>query len=125
MCPVRARQCFYSPWSLVADSLPAEFIPYIFQIFALLLELNPASHLPGDFKNLLDNILAPGPWDTRGNVPPLARFMSAIMPKAASEIVAEQKLEPILTIFQRLLAGKKTEQNAFDILEAVIASFPA
>jgi len=50
--------------------------------------------------------------------------MSAIMPKAAHAIVAEQKLEAILSVFQRLLTGKKTEQNAFDILEAVIASFP-
>jgi exportin-2 (importin alpha re-exporter) len=82
------------------------------------------SEVPGDFKVLLDSILAPGPWETRGNVPPLSRFISAIIPKATQAIVAEQKLEPILTIFQRLLAGKKTEQNAFDILEAVVGAFP-
>lgn len=48
-----------------------------------------------------------------------------MMPRAAADIVAEQKLEPILAIFQRLLSGKKTEQNAFDMLEAIIGSFPA
>ncbi|KAK0652263.1 CAS/CSE protein [Cercophora newfieldiana] len=122
---VNLFQKFWDTFYTILVEDVSEFVPYVFQIFALLLELNPTSELPGDFKALLDNILAPGPWDTRGNVPPLARFMSAIMPKAASAIVAEQKLEPILTIFQRLLTGKKTEQNAFDILEAVIASFPA
>lgn len=99
-------------------------MPYVFQIFALLLELNPTGQVPGDFKALLNSILAPGPWETRGNVPPLSRFVAAMMPKATKEILEEQQLEPILSIFQRLLSGKKTEQNAFDILEAVVSSFP-
>lgn len=116
---------FYGMFSAILVEDVSEFVPYVFQIFALLLELNPTKELPSDFKALLDNILAPGPWDTRGNIPPLARFMAAIMPKLADAIIAEQKLEPILAIFQRLLGGKKTEQNAFDILEAVVASFPA
>lgn len=101
-----------------------EFVPFVFQIFALLLELNPSGHIPGDFKVLIEAVQAPGPWETRGNVPPLSRFICAIIPKAAEEIKTEKKLEPILSIFQRLLAGKKTEQNAFDILEAVVATFP-
>lgn len=79
--------------------------------------------MPGDFKVLIEAVLAPGPWETRGNVPPLSRFISAIIPKAAEEIKAEKKLEPFLSIFQRLLAGKKTDQNAFDILEAIVGTF--
>ncbi|KAK3326280.1 CAS/CSE protein [Apodospora peruviana] len=115
----------WAPFSYILNEDVSEFVPYVFQIFAFLLELNPTSPIPGDFKVLIDGILAPGPWETRGNVPPLARFVSAIIPKAAAEIVAEKKLELILSIFQRLLSGKKTEQNAFDILEAVVGSFDA
>ncbi|KAK1760500.1 CAS/CSE protein [Echria macrotheca] len=114
----------WAPFQTILMEDVSEFVPYVFQIFALLLELNPASDIPGDFKVLLDSILAPGPWETRGNVPPLSRFISAIIPKVTQAIVAEQKLEPILTIFQRLLGGKKTEQNAFDIIEAVVGAFP-
>lgn len=102
----------------------AEFVPFVFQIFALLLELNPSNQVSGDFKMLIEAVLAPGPWETRGNVPPLSRFISAIIPKAAEEIKAEKKLEPFLAIFQRLLSGKKTDQNAFDILEAIVGTFP-
>ena len=90
----------------------------------MLLELNTTSNLPG-FKALLDNILSPEKWETRGNVPAMARFVSAMMPRASKEILAEKKLEPILTIFQNLLAGKKTEQAAFDVLEAVVGCFNA
>ncbi|KAK5654859.1 hypothetical protein OQA88_6895 [Cercophora sp. LCS_1] len=113
----------WGPFSSILVEDVSEFVPFVFQIFALLLELNPTSTVPGDFKALLDSILAPGPWETRGNVPPLVRFISTIMPKAAEAIVSEQKLEPILAIFQRLLSGKKTDQNAFDMLEAIISSF--
>lgn len=103
----------------------AEFVPFVFQIFGLLLELNPSSQVPGDFKMLIEAVLAPGPWETRGNVPPLSRFIASIIPRAAAEIKAENKLEALLAIFQRLLAGKKTDQNAFDILEAIVGTFPA
>ncbi|KAM7218971.1 CAS/CSE protein, C-terminus domain containing protein [Rhypophila decipiens] len=115
----------FAPFSYILHEDVSEFVPYVFQIFAMVLELNPSSPIPGDFKALIDGVLAPAPWETRGNVPPLARFLSAIIPKAAAEIVAEKKLETILGIFQRLLSGKKTEQASFDILEAVVATFDA
>ncbi|KAL2152512.1 hypothetical protein VTH82DRAFT_5696 [Thermothelomyces myriococcoides] len=114
----------WAPFVAILHEDVSEFVPFIFQIFALLLELNPTNQVPGNFKLLIEAVLAPGPWETRGNVPPLSRFIAAIIPKAAEEIKAENKLEPFLAIFQRLLTGKKTEQNAFDILEAIVGTFP-
>lgn len=116
-------------WSLVAEETGklsnnySEFVPYVFQIFAALLEANPSSSLPPNFSDLLALILQPAVWETRGNVPGCARFLSAIVPKAKKPILAQKQLEQILGVFQRLLASKKTEQNAFDILESVVASF--
>lgn len=106
----------------MADRTP-EFVPYVFQIFAALLEAAPTSPLPADFNSLLGPILAPTVWETRGNVPGCARFLSAMVPKAKQAIVESQQLVQILGIFQRLLASKKTESNAFDILESVVATF--
>lgn len=122
---VNLLPALWEPFFFILKEDVTEFVPYVFQIFALLLELNPESPAPDDFKALIDNLLAPVAWETRGNVPPLARFVSAIMPKATKEILAEQKLEAVLSVFQRLLTSKKTEQNAFDILEAVVGSFNA
>ncbi|AEO63394.1 uncharacterized protein THITE_2108580 [Thermothielavioides terrestris NRRL 8126] len=113
----------WAPFAAILSEDVSEFVPFVFQIFAMLLELNPSGEVPGDFKILIEAVLAPGPWETRGNVPSLARFIAAIIPKAAEEIKAEKKLEPFLSIFQRLLAGKKTDQNAFDVLEAIVGTF--
>lgn len=103
--------------------LAIEFVPYVFQIFSSLIEATPSNELPANFTTLLGPILAPTVWETRGNVPGCARFLSAIVPKAKRVILENRQLEQVLGIFQRLLAGKKTESNAFDILESVVAAF--
>lgn len=99
-------------------------MPYVFQILAYLLEANPESALPDNFKTLIPPLLTPGPWETRGNVPGCARFLAAIIPKAKEAILAENRLEPVLGIFQRLVSGRKTELNAYDVLEAIVSTFP-
>ncbi|KAL2133196.1 hypothetical protein VTI74DRAFT_2770 [Chaetomium olivicolor] len=115
----------WAPFVAILNEDVSEFVPFIFQIFSLLLELNPSGHVPGDFKLLIAKVLSDAPWETRGNVPPLSRFIAAIIPKAAEEIKAGNQLLPFLQIFQRLLNGKKTDQNAFDVLEAIVGTFPA
>ena len=55
-------------------------------------------------------------------VPALARLLSSLIPRNATDIVANNQLEPILGIFQKLISGKNTQLNSFDVLEAVITS---
>lgn len=66
--------------------------------------------------------MMPTLWETRGNVPALTRLLAAIIPRASQSIVAENQLQPVLGIFQTLLSIKRTEQNAFDLLETIVVS---
>ncbi|PFH56975.1 hypothetical protein XA68_15683 [Ophiocordyceps unilateralis] len=100
-----------------------EFLPYIFQILAQLVESSPSEAVSDNFKALLGPLLAAPLWETRGNVPACTRLLSAVIPKASKVIVAENQLEPVLGIFQKLLSGKKSELQAFDILDAIVQSF--
>ncbi|PQE30709.1 chromosome segregation protein [Rutstroemia sp. NJR-2017a WRK4] len=98
-------------------------MPYVFQLFAALLEANPAASLSDYYRNLIAPILSPSLWESRGNVPALSRLLSSMIPKCAPELVANNQLEPILGIFQKLMSGKaKTELQSFDVLEALIKS---
>ena len=100
-----------------------EFMPYVFQLFAALLEARPHGPLSEFYKALIAPILMPTLWESRGNVPALSRLLSSIIPRSAADIVAQNQVEPILGIFQKLMAGKsKTELYAFDILEAIVVS---
>lgn len=100
-----------------------EFLPYVFQILAQLLESSPSEAVSDNYKALLGPLLGATLWETRGNIPACSRLLSAVIPKAAKLIVAENQLEPVLGIFQRLLGGKKSELHAFDVLDSVIQSF--
>ena len=92
-------------------------------MFAALLEARPHGPLSEYYKALIAPVLMPALWDVRGNVPALARLLSSLIPRSAADIVANNQVEPILGIFQKLIAGKaRTELYAFDVLEAVITS---
>lgn len=98
-------------------------MPYVFQLFAALLEARPHGPLSEYYKALVTPVLIPALWESRGNVPALSRLLSSIIPRDAADIAANNQVEPILGIFQKLMSGKaKTELYAFDILEAVITS---
>ena len=99
-------------------------MPYIFQLFAALLESNPAASLSQYYKSLIQPILERPLWESKGNIPALVRLLSAMIIRGASDMASNGQIEPILGISQELLRRKTTETYAFDLLETVIASFP-
>ncbi|PHH89256.1 hypothetical protein CDD83_6391 [Cordyceps sp. RAO-2017] len=117
------NQKLWEPFHKILAEDVTEFVPYIFQILAQLLESSPSNAVSDNFKALLEPLLAAPLWETRGNVPACTRLLSAVIPKASKILVAENQLEPVLGIFQKLLSGKKSELHAFDILDAIVYSF--
>ena len=101
-----------------------EFVPYVFQLFAALLEANPAGPLSDYYKSLIPPILDPSPWASKGNVPALVRLLTAIIPRAASDFVQDNQTETLLGLFQKLVAVKSNETFGFELLESIINSFP-
>ncbi|EXF81042.1 hypothetical protein COL5a_000415 [Colletotrichum fioriniae] len=117
------NQKLWEPFNQILIEDVTEFLQYIFQILAQLLESSPPDAVSDNYKAFLSPLLEPALWDTKGNVPACTRLLSSIIPATSAFIVSENKLEQILGIFQRLLAVKKYQLYAFDILEAVVKSF--
>lgn len=69
-----------------------EFHPYIFQIFAQLIELRSAP-LPEVYMSIFKPLLAPLFWERPGNVPAMARLLQAYSAKAGPQIVQQGLLE--------------------------------
>lgn len=99
-------------------------MPYIFQLFAALLEANPSATLPDYYQNLIAPILMPVMWESRGNVPALVRLLCSIIPRGTQYIMQNNQVEPILGIFQKLVSTKANESYGFDLLETVVENFP-
>jgi len=122
--PQLFEEKLYQPFADCLSQGVEEFTPYIFQLFSALLEANPSGQLTPYYRGLFSIILQGAVWEQRGNVPALARLLSAMIARDAQQIVADKQIEPILGIFQKLVATKAHESYSFELIEAIIANIP-
>ncbi|KAF2146096.1 uncharacterized protein K452DRAFT_263646 [Aplosporella prunicola CBS 121167] len=122
--PERLETALYEPFAQILQNDVQEFIPYVFQLFAALLESNPSGTLPAYYQSLIQPLLMPVLWESKGNIPALVRLLSAIILRGADVVVANKQVEPILGIFQKLVSTKANESHGFDLLEAVVSAIP-
>jgi exportin-2 (importin alpha re-exporter) len=115
----------YEPFAACLSEGIEEFSPYIFQLFSALLEANPSGQLTDYYRSLFSIIIQGAVWEQRGNVPALARLLSAMITRDAQRIVTDKQLEPILGIFQKLISTKAHESHAFELIEALVTFVPA
>ncbi|KAI5820061.1 Cse1-domain-containing protein [Pyronema omphalodes] len=124
--PAILETALYEPLVLgILANDVTEFVPYVFQLLALILEINPSAPLPPRFNDLIPSLLNPALWESRGNIPALVRLLQAYMSRGAQEFVKDStRLTGVLGIFQKLLASKLTETHGFDLMESVFTHFP-
>lgn len=65
----------------------AEFLPYVFQVMSLLLEIHSNS-IPSSYMALFPHLLQPVLWERTGNIPPLVRLLQAYLEKGGASIAA-------------------------------------
>lgn len=150
----RLEEAVFPAFQLVLTEDVQEFHPYVFQIFAQLIELRPPPVAPV-YLQLLPGLLSPTFWERAGNVPALVRLVQvrcadsscggshayismptcvpaymrtcvhahaaqAYLSKGAAEVVAAGQLQPLLGVFQKLLASKVHDHEGFRVLHAIV-----
>uniref|UniRef100_A0A8C2Q6G2 Exportin-2 n=1 Tax=Cyprinus carpio TaxID=7962 RepID=A0A8C2Q6G2_CYPCA len=90
-----------------------EFVPYVFQVMSLLLEIHTSS-IPSSYMALFPHLLQPALWERTGNIPPLVRLLQAYLEKGATTIAstAADKIPGLLGVFQKLIASKANDHQA-------------
>lgn len=121
--PEKMERTLYVPFAEILQNDVQEFIPYVFQLFAALLEANPLGPLSEYYRSLIPPILTPMLWESKGSVPALVRLLSSMVSRGATDMATSNQLEPVLGIFQKLVSSKANESHAFDLLECVVSSF--
>lgn len=71
-----------------ATRVPAEFMPYVFQLYALLLDVRPAP-LPDFYVGLLRPLLDATLWSRTANVPALTRLLRTYIKKVSGRRCAD------------------------------------
>ncbi|XP_036346077.1 exportin-2-like [Rhagoletis pomonella] len=102
-----------------------EFMPYVFQMLSLLLEIREVSgSIPDPYWALFPCLLVPALWDRPGNVTPLIRLITAFIRQGAAQIVALSKLNAVLGIFQKMIASKSNDHEGFYLMQNLLAYYP-
>lgn len=112
------------PFGAILQNEIQDFIPYVFQLFAALLENKPAGTLPDFYKSLIEPILKVDYWQMKGYVPALTRLLTSMIIVAPSEFASVERVESVLGIFKHLLSLKSSESFAFELLECILANLP-
>ena len=102
-----------------------EFMPYVFQMLSLLLEIREGkSSIPDPYLALFPCLLAPALWDRPGNVTPLIRLITAFIRQASPQISAEGKLNGVLGVFQKMIASKNNDHEGFYLMQNLLFHYP-
>ena len=102
-----------------------EFVPYVFQIFAQLLELHQGA-IPNDYRALLPFLLQSSSWQQKGTIPGLVRLLKAFLKRNGSEIAATGDYTKVLGIIQSVLIPYKTKDGwGFELLQSVLQYIPS
>ncbi|XP_011299579.1 exportin-2 [Fopius arisanus] len=101
-----------------------EFMPYVFQILALLLELRTSQEVPEPYMALFPCLLAPVLFERQGNIHPLNRLLQAFVSHGAHQIIAQDKISGLLGVFQKLIASKANDHEGFSLMQSIIEHFP-
>uniref|UniRef100_A0A8C2KFT1 Exportin-2 n=1 Tax=Cyprinus carpio TaxID=7962 RepID=A0A8C2KFT1_CYPCA len=102
-----------------------EFVPYVFQVMSLLLEIHTSS-IPSSYMALFPHLLQPALWERTGNIPPLVRLLQAYLEKGATTIAstAADKIPGLLGVFQKLIASKANDHQGFYLLNSIVEHMP-
>jgi exportin-2 (importin alpha re-exporter) len=103
----------------------SEYIPYVFQILAQMLELH-ATDVPSEYVTLLPFLLTPAIWQQKGSIPGLVKLLKAFLAKNRKRVIAQDQFTSILAIIQqRLIPSKINDGWGFELLHSVIQNVPS
>ena len=73
--------------------------------------------------SLFPPLMHPALWERKGNVPALAKLIQVYLKKGSAFVVQGNHLQPILGVFQKLLASRTTDAQACKLLSATFTAF--
>ncbi|KFM24134.1 Exportin-2 [Auxenochlorella protothecoides] len=114
------EEMLFPPFQIVLQEDVQEFHPYIFQVFAQLLETRePGTPLPPSYVALFPPLLSATFWERSGNTPALVRLVRAYLAASPAQVVAGGHLPAVLGIFQKLVASRALDHEGFLLLDAL------
>lgn len=104
----------------------SEFIPYTFQLLAMLLEYHEANNISESYLALYPFLSTPTLWERSGNVYPLVKLIKVYIKKCEpSKMDQILNIKVLLGIFQKLISSRMNDHEGFNIMENLIQYCPS
>lgn len=120
------EQALFPVFQTILQQDILEFMPYVFQMLSLLLEIREGSGSPitDSYWALFPCLLVPALWDRPGNVTPLIRLICSFIKQGSPQISAQEKLNAVLGVFQKMIASKTNDHEGFYLMQNLINYYP-
>lgn len=120
------EEALFLVFTEILQSDVQEFMPYVFQVMSLLLEMHK-DEIPNSYMALFPHLLQPVLWERTGNIPPLVRLLQAYLERGSNTIAASagDKIPGLLGVFQKLIASKANDHQGFYLLNSIIEHLPS
>lgn len=119
------EECLFNLLDIIVTRDVQEFTPYILQLLNLFLQTHTAETLSQRYIQLFQEVLSPALWEKPANTRPLTELMHTYTIKMGQFIIANNKLIPMLGVFQKLIASKATDHEGLALLRTMMIHLPA
>ncbi|EKM56806.1 uncharacterized protein PHACADRAFT_141741 [Phanerochaete carnosa HHB-10118-sp] len=118
------EQALFGPFTIILQQDIDQYIPYVFQLLAQMLELH-TSDIPQAYRELLPFLLSPASWQQKGSIPGLVKLLKAFLVHDERQMVATGQYTAVLAVVQqRLIPSKLNDGWGFELLQAVVQYIP-
>ncbi|KAI0825963.1 importin alpha re-exporter [Irpex lacteus] len=117
------EQALFGPFTFILQSDIDQYIPYVFQLLAQMLDLH-TQEVPAAYRELLPFLLTPAAWTQKGSIPGLVKLLKAFLTHDSQHIVANNQHLNVYGIIQTLLKSKANDAWGFELLQAAYQSLP-
>ncbi|KAL4072157.1 CAS/CSE protein [Scleroderma yunnanense] len=118
------EQALFPHCTLILQQDIDQYIPYVFQILAQMLEMHTTG-VTGNYRALLPFLFMPACWQQKGSIPALVKLLKAFLACDVNEMMAKNQIPSVLAIVQqRLIPSKINDVWGFELLQAVVQYVP-
>jgi exportin-2 (importin alpha re-exporter) len=110
------------PMQTILERDVTEFGPYVFQILSQLMSLHSAE-LPSTYNTLIPPLMDPSMWERRGYIRGMVQYLETFIRKNSAAVINNNHLNPILGIFNKLVASKATDHLGIQLVCTVVETY--
>lgn len=115
------EQTLFTPFTMILQQDIDQYIPYVFQVLAQMLDLHSTREVPPEYRNLLPFLFTPAIWQQKGSIPGLVKLLKTFLGRDATQMFAAGQIASVLAVVQqRLIPSKVNDAWGFELIQSVV-----